>query len=152
MTLGTGTNTFVTDTFAIGLGKDNGSVSFGANATGNVSIAPRTLAGTAIDMADNAQDANTGFTLVGTLDLSGHFANVTAGSVIIAKRNDSAAVTGAATGVLKFNSGLFSAISVVVCNKLGTFASGTATTGALTIGGGVFLVVGRIVQSRDRFH
>lgn len=140
LVLGTGTNVVHADTINIGLGKGAGTVRFAsqtAGSPGTVTITDKAGTGGAnISVADNNGNW-TGANITGTLDLRGHQVDVTAGTVLVGRRNANGD-TGGATGTLSFEQGTFTANSLLLGVKSGT---GTGTVaGIVNMSGGAFTV------------
>lgn len=142
LTLGTGTNLIQADTIHIGRNKGSGPgiVSFlsqVAGSPGSVTIVNKLGTGRAnIDIANQLTNT-TALGAIGTLDLRGHVANVSAGTVILAS---TAAASGAGNpnGTLSFDAGTFDVNTLSMAVKSG---AGTGTANAtLYVGGGTFVV------------
>ena len=139
--LGTGTNGIFADTIDIGRGKgsDPGYVQFASQAAGSagtITIANKLNNGPAnIDIA-NINGAGTAGGAIGALDLRGHMANVSAGTITIGNNNGTS--TGSTSGTLSFDTGTFAVNTVNVAPK-STNNNATAN-GTVNIGGGVFTV------------
>jgi len=145
--LGSGTNVMSADTIGIGLVKINATMKFAsqtAGSAGSVTIGGRTRS--TADLIIGSKNAQaSGAVPTGTLDLRGHFANVTAGTVTIGREDNVATpgFTGGAAGFLLFDSGVFTATNLVMGYKSGLNAGGVAKAiGSLTVSGGVFTVTG----------
>ena len=140
---GTGTNVVRADTINIGRGKSsgNGVVKFAsqtAGSPGTVVIADKAGTGpAAITVGSNGATTGTAGGATGTLDLRGHLATVSAGVLSIGL-NSQTSNSGGVTGNVYFDSGTFTADSIVMAAKTGANAGGA--TGNLTIGGGSFTV------------
>ena len=137
--LGAGTNVLSVNTINIGLSKSIGSslkfASQAAGSPGTVTIGGRTRP--TADFLIGAKTASgTGTTPTGTLDLRGHVAAVTAGTVTIGKEDGVS--TGGATGALLFDSGTFSATNLNMAAK--SNVSANKATATLAVSGGVFTV------------
>jgi fibronectin-binding autotransporter adhesin len=142
LTLGTGTNVIQADTINIGRNKNSGPgvVSFVSQATGSpgtITIANKAGTGRAnVDIANQATNA-TGGGAVGTLDLRGHVATVSAGTLSIGSVA-STSNSGGPNGTLSFDTGTFDVNTVNMGIKSGA-STGTAR-GTLNVGGGSFTV------------
>ncbi len=146
LVLGTGGNTIHADTINIGLGKGAGTARFALQAAGSAgTLVIADMAGTGgadIAIADN-NGAWTGAHVTGTLDLRGHQVDVTAGTVLVGRRNANTD-GGNATGTIWLDQGSFVADSLLLGVKSGTgtgtaagivnMLGGTFTVGAITLG------------------
>ena len=141
--LGAGTNVISTNTLNIGVSKGVGFVQFASTAPGSAGtlvIGGKTVATTNI-VVGSSLSTNTGASPTGTLDLRGHTATVTAGSLVIGKRSSPGA--GGAVGTVSFDTGTFTANSVELGSmggNGGTVVNAPEAKGTLNIGGGVFTV------------
>ena len=137
--LGTGTNVLSINSINIGLSKSVGSslkfASQAAGSPGTVTIGGRTRA-TADFLIGAKTTSSTANTPIGTLDLRGHVATVTAGTVTIGNENGPS--TGGATGTLLFDGGTFSATNLSLAAK--SNVSTNKATATLSVSGGVFTV------------
>jgi autotransporter-associated beta strand protein len=135
---GAGTNTITADTINIGLGKANTTVRFAsqaANSPGSLTIGGKAAAITNFVIGSN-NGTGTAAIATGVLDLRGHVANITAGTITMGVANQTGA--GGATGTLSFDAG---ALTVTTLNMAPKTAAGTgAATATLNIGGGSFTV------------
>jgi autotransporter-associated beta strand protein len=140
--LGTGTNVIQADTINIGRNKNSGPgvVKFAsqtAGSPGTVTITDKAGTGRAnIDIANQLANTTAGGA-VGTLDLRGHVATVSAGTVTVGAV---AATSGAGgpNGTLSFDAGAFDVNTLNLAPKSG---AGTGTARAtVNIGGGTFTV------------
>ncbi|HNV60366.1 MAG TPA: hypothetical protein PKH72_11990, partial [Rhodoferax sp.] len=143
MILGAGTNTFVTDAINIGVSKGVATLKFAsqtAGSAGTVVIGGKTGATTDITVGGTLGTA-TGAQPTGTLDLRGHTATITAGALIIGKRNSSGG--GGAVGTVYFDGGTFTVNSIemgTMSGNSGTTSPGPSGSGTLIISGGTFTV------------
>ena len=141
--LGAGTNTIATDTLNIGVSKGVATLKFAsqtAGSAGTVVIGGKTGAATNITVGSTLGTA-TGAQPTGTLDLRGHTATITAGALIIGKRD--AGGGGGAAGTVYFDGGTFTANSIEMgsmSGNSGTTSPGPAGSGTLIISGGTFTV------------
>ena len=142
LTLGTGTNVIQADTINIGRNKGSGPgvVTFASTAPGSpgtVTITDKAGSGRAnIDIANQLTNG-TAVGAVGTLDLRGHVATVSAGTVAIGSVAASGG-TGSPSGTLSFDAGTFDVNTLNLAPKSG---NGTGTSRAtVNIGGGSFTV------------
>ena len=141
--LGAGTNTIATDTINIGVSKGVATLKFAsqtAGSAGTVVIGGKTGAATNITVGSTLGTA-TGAQPTGTLDLRGHTATITAGALIIGKRD--AGGGGGAAGTVYFDGGTFTANSIEMgsmSGNSGTTSPGPAGSGTLIISGGTFTV------------
>lgn len=137
MTFGTGTNLLNVNTINLGVSKGNATLSFAsqtAGSPGTVVIGGKSGGGTNFVIA-NSNGSATAANLIGLLDLRGHDATVTAGTVTLATRDTG---TGSCTGTIDFDTGTFTVNTLVLANKNN---SGTNTaTGILNLSGGAFTV------------
>lgn len=140
--LGAGTNLIQVDTFNIGRGKNSGPglvefLSKTAGSPGTVTIVNKAGTGAAnITVGDNNGTATTGGA-VGTLDLRGHVATVTAGT-LLAGRNNMGSNTGSVTSDIYFDAGTFTVNTITMAQKTGAGTGGVTAT--LNVGGGSFTV------------
>ena len=141
LTLGAGTNVIATDAINIGTSKSNGAVTFASTTSGSagtVTISGKTGSKTNFTLASNVAD--TGFGPVGTLDLRGHVATITAGTVILGDRLDNAAGSSSSTGTIYLDGGTLSADTVIVGRRTGTGTSNSTGTGTINVSGGTLTV------------
>ena len=139
--LGAGTNVLSANTVNIGLSKTSGTLKFASQATGSpgtITIGGKT--GAFADFLIGGKiGTGTSATPIGTLDLRGHSATVTAGSVTLGKEDSTTTVyNGGTTGYIYFDGGTFTASNLTMAAKSGI--STGAATAALTVSGGVFTV------------
>lgn len=142
LTLGTGSNVINTDTINIGFSKAAGTVAFASPAAGagSVTIFNRAgVGGAALNIGSNL-GTNTGATPLGTLDLRGHLAAVTAGAVTVGNNNDSGGA-GFANGIINFDTGAFTASSIALGLKSST-GTGSNILNAINLSGGALTVSG----------
>ena len=141
--LGTGTNVIQANTIQIGRGKNsgNGFLSFASQipgSPGTVTITDKAGTGAAnITVGDNGTTTSTGGGAIGTLDLRGHVATVTAGTLTIGK-NSMTGLAGGVTGTVSFDTGTFSVTTLNMAPKSGANTGNANAT--LNIGGGSFTV------------
>lgn len=140
--LGAGENTLAADTLNLGLSKSSGTLRFASQAPG--SPGTLTLSGRSRPAADLTLGAKTGTgtaaTPTGTLDLRGHPAAVTAGTLTLAREDsNSATFLGGAAAHLLFDTGTFTASNLVMATKLAACPS--AATATLTLGSGTFTLL-----------
>lgn len=145
LVLGSGTNVLQVDTLTIGSGKGasplTGLVNFAsqtAGSAGTVSISNKLGTGAAtIVIADNTSTVTTSSAATGTLDLRGHVATVSAGTVRIGRLAMNGN-SGSTVGTLSFDAGTFTVatLSLALKTNLGT---GTANA-TVNVGGGSFTV------------
>ncbi len=140
--LGAGTNVISANAVNIGLSKTSGTLKFASQAAGSPGSV--TIGGKAGPAADFLIGGKTGTgtagTPTGTLDLRGHAAAVTAGTVTLGKEDSTTtAYAGGTIGRLYFDSGTFHASNVTMAAKSGI--STGAATATLTVSGGVFTVL-----------
>ncbi|GAA5478672.1 hypothetical protein Hhel01_02172 [Haloferula helveola] len=139
--LGTGTNVIQTDTLTIGRGKSsgNGVVKFASQdvGPGTVTIADAAGTGPTDITLGNAYTVATGGGAVGTLDLRGHVATVTAGTLLMGQTNANSNVAST-NGVIHFDSGTFTVDTLQMGLKTGN-STGSAK-GTINVGGGDFTV------------
>ena len=140
--LGTGTNTIQADTINIGRNKSSGPgvVKFDSQAPGSpgsVTIADKAGTGRAnIDIANQVSTA-TGGGAIGNLELRGHLATVSAGTVTMGNTSANSN-SGGTNGTLSFDTGSFDVNTLTLATKSG---NGTGTARAtVNIGGGTFTV------------
>lgn len=143
LVLGAGTNTIRTDVLNIGVSKGSAFVKFAspaAGSAGTVVIGGKTGATTDITVGSNLGTV-TGAQPTGTLDLRGHTATITAGALVIGKRDNSGG--GGAAGFVYFDGGTFTVNSIemgTMSGNSGTSSPGPSGSGTLTISGGTFTV------------
>ncbi len=143
MTLGAGANILAVNKINIGQSKGVGTLSFAsqtAGSSGRVTICNKTGGPATLSIGDKT-GTWTAATPIGTLDLRGHLAEVTAGTVTIGKEDHQAIKESGATGYLYFDSGTFTATNLLMGIKTG-FNTGVLAraSGTLTVSGGVFTV------------
>ena len=139
--LGTGTNVLAVNTINIGLSKSAGTLKFASQSAGSpgaVTIGGKTSATTEF-LIGGKTATGTGYTPVGTLDLRGHQATVTAGTVTIGKDDSPSNAVSGTVGNLFFDGGTFTATNLVMAVKNGLNLG--AATATLTVSGGVFTVL-----------
>jgi len=143
--LGSGDNTFAVNTINIGLYKGGGTLKFAsqtAGSSGTLTIGGRTKPTTDIVIGSKG-GMPSGAVPSGTVDLRGHDANITAGSVTIGREDNSTAniYTGGAIGWLYFDGGSFSMTNLVMAYKSGINTGVNArATATLTVSGGEFII------------
>ncbi|MEA3207689.1 MAG: hypothetical protein QOE70_746 [Chthoniobacter sp.] len=142
LTLGTGTNNIQADTINIGRGKGSsaGVVQFAsqtAGSPGTVTITNKAGNGAANITIANGNTTATAGGAVGTLDLRGHVATVTAGTVLIGNANAGSNISGV-SGTLNFDTGTFSVNTLSMGIK--TAGSTGSAVAALNVSGGAFTV------------
>jgi autotransporter-associated beta strand protein len=139
--LGAGTNVIAANTVNIGLSKSSGTLKFAsqiAGSPGTVTIGGRTRASADLVVGAKAS-TGTSATPVGTLDLRGHIATVSAGALTLAKEDNSSTMyNGGTTGLLLFDGGIFTVSNVTMAAKSAAGAGSAIAT--LTVSGGVFTV------------
>lgn len=141
MILGSGINTLCANTINIGLYKGNATMRFATQtpgSAGTVTVAGRTKPTADIVIGSKGAMAS-GAVTVGVLDLRGHEATITAGSVTIGREDNStgAVYTGGAMGWLYFDGGIFSMTNLVMAYKSGVNTGVNArVTATLTVSGG----------------
>ena len=136
--LGARRNVLAVNTIDIGLSKATATLDFSSTAAGSPgSVVITSSAGGAanINIGNRNGTNGTSSSPTGTLDLRGHMATVTAGSVSIGSDTTNNN-TGSYTGNLDFDTGTFTATTVNIANLGAT--STTGITGNLNIGGGAF--------------
>jgi autotransporter-associated beta strand protein len=144
--LGSGTNVFDATTITIGgaANRARGTLDF-TGATGTIQI--RNLAGTG-RAAMNVQNgaASTTGSLFGTVDFTGHNADLLLGTLTIGGR--SAGTTGSGTGVFSFDTGILDATLINLAARTGVTMTTGSLTGTLTLGGGT-VTVGTVTMSTN---
>ena len=140
--LGAGANVIAASTINIGLSKTSGTLKFAsqlAGSSGTVTICGRSVG--SVDLVIGGKiGTGTSATPIGTLDLRGHVATVTAGTLTLGKEDSTTTVyNGGTTGFLYFDGGAFTASNLTMAAKSGI--STGAATAALTVSGGVFTVL-----------
>jgi autotransporter-associated beta strand protein len=145
LVLGTGTNVIQADTINIGRSKSvpggpTGAIRFASQnpgSPGTVTIADKAGTGRAnIDVAIQGGTSTAGGA-TGALDLRGHAATVSAGTVNIASVS-AASSSGGPSGTLSFDAGTFDVNTLTMATKSGG-STGTASA-TVNIGGGSFTV------------
>ncbi|CAN5303404.1 autotransporter-associated beta strand repeat-containing protein [soil metagenome] len=140
-TFGTGTNVLQSNTINIGFSKIGGTMNFASQAPGSPgSVIITNVAGTggANFVIGSNNGTGTGASFTGTLDLRGHNATVTAGTITLGLGNNNN--TGNTTGIIQFDTGTFTVTGATILgSKSVTNGSGTAT-GTINISGGAFTV------------
>ncbi|NCX98890.1 MAG: hypothetical protein EBX35_10045, partial [Planctomycetia bacterium] len=120
--LGAGTNIIQVDTLNIGRSKNSGPgvVEFlakNAGSPGTVTITNKAGTGAAnITVGDNNGTATAGGA-TGTLDLRGHVANVTAGTLLAGRNNMGSTGTGSVTSDVFFDAGTFTVNTITMAQK-----------------------------------
>jgi autotransporter-associated beta strand protein len=140
LTLGTGTNVLHADTFNIGFSKSTGTLNFAsqtAASPGTLTITNKAGTGAATINVGNVNATGTGGGATGVLDLRGHVATVSAGTLLIGNAN-STTLTSFGNGTVSFDSGTFTVATLNMGLKTG--ASTGAATATLNVGGGAFNV------------
>lgn len=139
MILGVGGNVMVADTLSLGVSKSTGTLKFNsqtAGSPGTVTIGGKTNAASTLLIGYN-NGTGTASTPTGLLELRGHTANVTAGTVTVGFVNNNSSGLGGASGTINFDAGLFTARSLTLGTKSGTtFAGAAAAVGTFNISGG----------------
>jgi autotransporter-associated beta strand protein len=139
--LGAGVNILSAGTVNIGLSKAVGTLKFASRAAGSSGTV--SISGTNGVPADfvigSKNGTGTSATPTGTLDLRGHTASVSAGSLTLGKEDSNTTVyQGGAAGYLYFDGGTFTASNMTMATKI--LACPSAATAVLTVSGGVFTV------------
>ncbi len=143
LTLGTGTNAIQADTIWIGRNKSSGPgvVKFDSQVSsspGSVVITDKAGTGRANFDIANIESNGTGGGAIGTLDLRGHVATVSAGTFTLGNHNGNAANASTTTGTVSFDAGTFDVDTLNLAPK-SNGGLGTAR-GTLNVGGGAFIV------------
>jgi autotransporter-associated beta strand protein len=144
ITLGTGINTVAADTINLGVSKGNGTLKFASQTSGSpgtVTITDQAGTGGATIIIGSNNGTATGAGAAGLLDLRGHTATVTAGTVTLGYSNNApgTGTPGTPTGTLSFDAGTFTATTLNMASLAATSNIGNVT-GTLNIGGGAFTV------------
>ncbi|WP_050030969.1 autotransporter-associated beta strand repeat-containing protein [Verrucomicrobium sp. BvORR034] len=145
LNLGTGTNTIRTNTLNIGTSKASGTL-IAPTAGGTLTLGGKTGATTNITIGSTAGTGGTTATPTGIMDLRGVTANVTAGALVLGRRDGTSSTTnngaGGASGTLYFSAGTFTANSVELGRKTNTTTSASVglASGRIFISGGTFIV------------
>ena len=142
LTLGTGTNVIQANTIDIGRSKGSGpgTVAFAsqvAGSPGTVTINNAAGTGPAVIDIGDLNGTNTGGGAVGTLNLFGHTATVSASTVTLANNNNTG--VGGTTGTLDFDTGTFT-VSTALILAPKTAAGIANATATLNVAGGSFTV------------
>ncbi|MEI7728209.1 MAG: heparinase II/III family protein [Verrucomicrobiota bacterium] len=136
--LGAGANLLTVDTLNIGLSKASGTLKFASQTSGSpgtVTISGRTGAAANIWIGYKNGTGTAGAP-VSTLDLRGHPATVTAGTLCMGIDNGNG--SGGDTGNLYFDNGTFTVTNINMAAKsVGNTGPASAT---LSVGGGIFTV------------
>ena len=144
--LGSGTNVLNANTITIGgaANRASGTLDFNVS-TGTVLV--RALDGIG-RTAMNVQNGNggTGANLLGTVDFTGHSANLLLSTLAVGGR--SAATSAAGTGNFSFDSGTLDATTVNIAARTGTTATSGSVTGTVSLGGGIS-TIGTVTMSTN---
>ena len=133
LSLGNGNNTINADTIIIAHGKASGTLNFNAATVngGNGTVIIRNRAGTGRAAITIGNGTSGSGACTGALTLTGHSADVKAGTVIIgAVGSDS----GSQSGTVSFDYGTFDVTSILMADST-TSASTGPSAGTLTVGG-----------------
>ena len=145
---GAGLNTLAVNTLNIAQSKGSGTIKFASQvpgSAGSVTIGGRTRATTDLSIG-NKIATQTGSNPSGTLDLRGHAATVSAGTVTLGKEDNMGTYNGvtgtnfvsSTIGALYFDAGTFTVTNLNMAAKSG-YSLGSAIA-TLTVSGGVFTV------------
>ncbi len=141
VTLGTGTNVLQADTINIGAGRSAGTLAFAlTTGPGTLTIANRAGTGGATISVGNTNGAAVGTAIASLLELRGHASSVTAAAVSVGTTNNAGA--GTASGTIRFDTGTFTATSLLLGNRDGVHTGTGVNTADLVLGGGTFTVSG----------
>jgi autotransporter-associated beta strand protein len=144
--LGSGTNILNANTINIGGGAERatGTLDFNTS-TGTVII--RALNGSA-RAAMNVQNgsAGTGTNVVGTVDFTGHEADLLLSTLAVGGR--SAAVSAAGTGTFSFDTGTLDVTTINMAARTGTTSTSGMVTGTVNLGGGT-VTIGTVTMSTN---
>lgn len=133
ISLGSGTNSLFANTHRVGgaAARGNGILNFHTS-TGSVLIRNSAGTGRAVMTVMSATAATAG-ALFGTLDFSGHSADMLLSSLSVGTR--SAGTTGAGTGTFTFDTGILDATTVILGSRTGTTMTSSLITGTMNLGG-----------------
>jgi autotransporter-associated beta strand protein len=144
--LGSGTNILNANTISIGGGaeRSTGTLDFNTS-TGSVNIRALNGSGRA---AMNVQNGNgaTGTSLVGTVDFTGHEADLLLSTLAVGGRSGLAAASG--TGTFSFDTGTLDATTVNIAARTGTTGTSGSVTGTFNLGGGT-VTIGTVTMSTN---
>ena len=137
--LGTGTNVIAADTIDLALSKvATSTLGFAAQAAGSpgtVTIGGKS--GATVNLVFGSKNGtSTSSTPTGLLELRGHTATVTAGTVTLGLSNDSN--SGGALGTISMDAGTFTANSLAMGTK--SSSGGGTAAGVINLGGGTFTI------------
>ena len=133
--LGSVTNSLNATTITIGaaaLGRSSGLLDFNGS-SGSVTIRALDGVGRAVMNIGNSS-SGTGASLVGTVDFSGHSADLLLSTLAVGGR--SAAVSAAGTGTFSFDAGTLDATTLNIAARTGTTSTSGMVTGTVNLGGG----------------
>jgi autotransporter-associated beta strand protein len=139
LTLGTGANIINADNIDIAFSKSSGTISWASSSAGpgTLVIENREDSGGANIVISSNNGTGTAAVDTGLLDLRGHESTVIANALSLGVGSN--ASTGGATGTLDFDTGTFTANTVIVGSK--SLAAGTgAGAGIINLSGGSFTV------------
>ncbi len=131
--LGSGTNVLWANTITIGLSSNRGDGTLDFN-TGTGTLQIRNLAGTGRATMNVANGASTsGAAGFGTVDFTGHSADLLLGTLTVGGRSAGSGATGNATGTFSFDTGTLDASTVVIATRTGTTQTTSDVTGTLNL-------------------
>ena len=144
--LGSGTNVLNANTITIGGASNRGTGVLEFNTTtGTINIRALDGSGRATMNVQNG-NAATGNGLAGTVDFSGHSADLLLGTLAVGGR--SAAASAAGTGIFSFDTGTLDATTVNIAARTGTTSTSGSVTGTVNLGGGTS-TIGTVTMSTN---
>jgi autotransporter-associated beta strand protein len=147
MVLGTGVNTLNADTITVGISKVSATMDFASQApasAGSLTIGGKSGPAANITLGSN-NGAATSAQATGILDLRGHVATVTAGSLTLGVGSNTS--SGGQTGIIDFDTGTFTATNIALGGKSGAGGGGLGS-GVINLSGGAMTV---LAGSADSF-
>jgi autotransporter-associated beta strand protein len=146
--LGSGTNEFNANTITIGgsSGRATGTLDFNAG-TGTIKIRALDGVGRAAMNVQNG-GANTATSLFGTVDFTGHSADLLLGTLAVGGR--SAAVAANGTGVFSFDTGTLDATTLNIAARTGTTSTTGSVIGTASLGG--TFTIGTVTMSTNNVN
>ncbi|MEY5006440.1 MAG: hypothetical protein RI969_1528, partial [Verrucomicrobiota bacterium] len=144
--LGSGTNILNANTISIGGGveRSSGTLDFNTS-TGSVNIRALNGSGRAAMNVQNG-GSGTGTNLVGTVDFTGHEADLFLSTLAVGGRSGLVAASG--TGNFSFDTGTLDATTVNIAARTGTTGTSGSVTGTVNLGGGT-VTIGTVTMSTN---
>ena len=132
--LGSGTNEINATTLSIGGGSNRGTGTLDFNTlSGTIKIRALDGSGRATMNVQNG-GSSSGTSSAGTVDFSGHEANLLLGTLAVGGKTG--AVTASGTGIFSFDTGTLDATTLNIAARTGTTSTSGMVTGTVTLGGG----------------